>query len=495
MAISRFVVLPGDNRFNFRMRSRSLDFFSRGGMAMAAAAGGGGLPQALSGKVLSQIGVPDALLVALDDKNRLAFQRQYPGLRVVQEGTARMAMMTRQLLPIATGGMAAAGTQKLFTVKVTDPAGKGLKKVKVTVLTDLTTDPPTGAESVTDAKGVARFPLPSRIKIVRVLAERDRGFWASSWKNPSATRQPASVTLVCQPIDPTAPDGLRRLHPGGTANDGAGVTVAVIDGGASHPNLNVAEGVNLTEGESEASWADNGIGHGTHVAGIIAAQPGDHRPAGLAPGVRLLVYRVYAKNSTLTGSFAVSRAIRRAVDEGADLINLSLTLDGDVSLTEREIKRARAKGSLCIAAAGNSADTVKFPARFPSVAAVSAIGVRDGWPKGAHEFDMSDSPKAKGHRTLGVARFSCHGPEVDFAAPGVGVVSLMPKNAIGSMNGTSMAAPAVTGLVARKLAANSDLLDAPRDQARSDAILTLAMEVARSIGLPSKYEGHGVLSG
>ncbi|MGH9385678.1 MAG: S8 family serine peptidase [Vicinamibacterales bacterium] len=494
MAVSRFVVLPGDNRFNFRMHSRSLDLFSGGGMAMAGGGGGGGIPPGLLGRVLGRIGVPEALLVALDDKNRLAFQRQYPGLRVVEEGTAQMAMMTRQLLPIDTGGMATAGARKLFTVKVIDPAGKALKKVRVTVLTDLATDPPTGAEVVADAKGIARFPLPSRTKIVRVLAEQDRGYWASSWKN-SSSRHPASVTLVCRPIDPAVPDGLRRLHPSGTPTDGAGVTVAVIDGGASHPSLNVAEGVNLTEGESETNWADNGIGHGTHVAGIIAAQPGDHRPAGLAPGVRLLVYRVYAKGSTRTGSFAVSRAIRRAVDEGADLINLSLTLDGDVSLTEREIKRARAQGALCVAAAGNTADAVRFPARFPSVAAVAAIGVRDGWPKEAHEFDMRSSPKAKGHRTLGVAAFSCHGPEVDFAAPGVGVVSLMPKNAIGSMNGTSMAAPAVTGLVARKLGANPDVLGADRDQARSDAILTLAMEVARSIGLPSKYEGHGVLSG
>jgi minor extracellular protease Epr len=190
----------------------------------------------------------------------------------------------------------------------------------------------------------------------------------------------------------------------------------------------------------------------------------------------------------------VAAAIRKAVDQGADLINLSLTLGGDVSVTEREIKRARAKGVLCIAAAGNSADEVKFPARFASVVGVSAIAVRDGWPRESHPFDVRSSPKAKGHPELGVAAFSCHGPEIDFAAPGIGVVSLVPRNSFGSMMGTSMAAPAITGLVARRLAANPRILDAARDQARSDQILVMATDAARTVGLPSRYEGHGVFT-
>jgi subtilisin len=256
----------------------------------------------------------------------------------------------------------------------------------------------------------------------------------------------------------------------------------------------VAAGENLTEGEAAADWRDNGVGHGTHVAGIIAGQPGARRPAGLAPGVRLLVYRVFAKRSRSTGNFAVAAAIRKAVDAAADLINVSLTLSGDVTLMEREIKRARARGALCIAAAGNTADEVKFPARFTNVVGVSAIGVRDGWPREAHGFDLRTSPKAKGHPKVGVATFSCFGPEIDFAAPGVGVVSLLPGDAFGAMNGTSMAAPTITGLVARRLAADAALLRAERDQARSDRLMTLATGLAASVGLPARYQGHGILS-
>jgi subtilisin len=273
------------------------------------------------------------------------------------------------------------------------------------------------------------------------------------------------------------------------------VTVAVVDGGATHAALEVAGGADLTLGAPRDDWRDNGIGHGTHVAGIIAAQPGRGVPAGLAPGVRLLVYRVFAKGATATGSFAVAAAIRRAVDDGADLVNLSLTLDErDISLAERQIKRARALGVVCIAAAGNTGDAVKYPARLSSALGVSAIGMRSGWPNGADPLEVASSPKAKGNTKLGVAAFSCHGPEIDFTAPGVGVVSLLPR-AFGALSGTSMAAPAVTGLVARHLARAPALLGAARDQARSDEIVKLAARVATSVGLPADYQGHGILPG
>jgi subtilisin len=183
------------------------------------------------------------------------------------------------------------------------------------------------------------------------------------------------------------------------------------------------------------------------------------------------------------------------VNDGADLINLSFTLnDLDARPTEREIKRARAMGAVCVAAAGNKGGAVAFPARFPSAVGVSAIGVRDGVPEGADEFQIGSSPRAKGHRNLGVATFSCRGPEIDFTAPGVGVVSLLP-GAFGPMSGTSMAAPALTGLLARRLARDAELLGSARDQARSDGIVKLAASVATSVGLPASWEGHGLLPG
>jgi subtilisin len=115
-------------------------------------------------------------------------------------------------------------------------------------------------------------------------------------------------------------------------------------------------------------------------------------------------------------------------------------------------------------------------------------------PEGADELQIAASPRSRRHPNLGVASFSCRGPEIDFTAPGVGVVSLLPGG-FGPQSGTSMAAPALTGLLARQLGRNRQLLGAARDQARSDAIVTLAASVARSIGLPASWQGHGLLPG
>ena len=491
----RFVVLSADNRFNLETPTPLRAALGRHGRRRRHGRNrphhGTGIVRPGSGPTRNR----DALLLDIDDRKRLELQRTFPGLQVVREGIASMAMLPRTLQPIPTGSMAGAGgVSSRFDIVVTDPKGKRLKGVRVSVITDLSTDPPTGAQATTNTEGVARVPIPARMKIALVLAESETRYWPSTWSGTNKKR-PARLTLVCRPIDLAVPDGLRVLHPAGAATDGAGVTVAVIDGGATHKALDISGGANLVDGEAETAIGDNGVGHGTHVAGIIAARPGAGAPAGLAPGVKLLIYRVYAKGSRNTGSFTVSAAIRRAVDDGADLINLSLVLSGEVTLAEREIKRARAKGVVCIAAAGNTSDSVKFPARFPSTVAVSAIGDRKGWPKETHETDLQPKPKPeKRFKNLGVARFSCHGPEVDFTAPGVGVVSLMPKNSFGVMNGTSMSAPTITGLVARKLALDDDLIRAHRDQARSDGIMKMATAVASSVGLPAEYEGHGLLA-
>ena len=273
---------------------------------------------------------------------------------------------------------------------------------------------------------------------------------------------------------------------------GSGVGVAVIDSGITpSADLSPLDFVDFTRGGIQVPPYDD-FGHGTHVAGIIAGQPGRGTPAGLAPGVRLRLYRAFGKGTTATGSFAVAAAIRRAVDDGADLVNVSITLDDrDVALVEREVKRARARGAVCVAAAGNDGGAVRFPARLSGAVGVSAVGMRT-WPKGVGPFEVASSPRAKRRAQLGVARFSCHGPEIDFAAPGVGVVSLLPRG-YGAMDGTSMAAPAITGLLARALARRPDLLGAARDQTRSDAIVSLAAGIATSVGLPAGWEGHGIL--
>jgi subtilisin len=450
-------------------------------------------PSITKGKVLSRIGDGEALLVRIPQDERLRIQREHPGMLVVPEGRATMAFARFDVLPIPMGTMAGGGprARRTVVVRVRDGAGKPLKHVPLVLLTDLTTTPPTGAESVTDAKGSSRFPLPHGTKVARVQAMPAWGYW---WASETPSGNESTYTLVCGALDPAAKDGLRALYTPGGTTDGQGVTVAVVDGGVGpHPSLELEGGANLVDGEADAEIKDNGVGHGTHVAGIIAARAGAKTPGGLAPGVRLLSFRVYAKSSSTAGSFAVAGAIRKAVEQGADLINLSLVLDNEQPEVSREIQRALAKGVVCVAAAGNDAGPVGVPARFNGVLAVSAVGVRGSWPNNALDSDLRAKPRSRRDRRLAIAGFSNFGPQIDFTAPGVGIVSTLPRSRIGVMRGTSMAAPAVTGLLARELGKQAVLLGADRDRRRADGILTLARSLATRAGFGAQYEGYGLL--
>ena len=133
------------------------------------------------------------------------------------------------------------------------------------------------------------------------------------------------------------------------------------------------------------------------------------------------------------------------------------------------------------------------PARHDAVLAVSALGCRGCWPSTAgFALDARAKPKGRNARHF-VAKFSCFGGEIDLSGPGVAVISLFPRSRLAVMNGTSMAAPAVTGLLARALAQAPKILGAKRNQARSDAIFALALGAATSRGFPSRYQGRGTL--
>jgi subtilisin family serine protease len=212
-----------------------------------------------------------------------------------------------------------------------------------------------------------------------------------------------------------------------------GPILAVVDTGvdATHPDLDgrVLPGIDLVNGDDDAT-DDNG--HGTHVAGIMAATGNDGiGGAGVCWGCRILP--VKALDAAGTGVYSTLAAgITWATDQGAEVINLSLGGSQDSLTLRAAVAYAQEHGAVVVAAAGNSGASAPFyPAAFDGVIAVGAEKVDNG------RYDFSD-----------------YGPAwVDVAAPGC-TESTWPGGAYASLCGTSMAAPIVSGSIGLLLAAD-----------------------------------------
>ena len=219
---------------------------------------------------------------------------------------------------------------------------------------------------------------------------------------------------------------------------GQPVRIAVLDSGidGGHPDLagKLVAAANFTA----SNTAQDLSGHGTHVAGIAAADFDNATGiAGMAPHALLMDVKVLATDATgrTSGDCAdVADGVVWATDHGANVLNLSLGSRSACEALALAVEYASSHGALVIAAAGNDATTTRFyPAAFANVLSVAATTNRDQ-----------------------IAPFSNRGADwVDVAAPGAGIVSTLPTsdNATGAvgygyLSGTSMAAPLVSGIAA-----------------------------------------------
>ncbi|TDV34590.1 type VII secretion-associated serine protease mycosin [Actinophytocola oryzae] len=234
--------------------------------------------------------------------------------------------------------------------------------------------------------------------------------------------------------DPEQPWGLRQLAPDRVwpFTTGGGVTVAVVDTGvdAATPQLagRVLPGTDVVNPGAGPGDTDC-YGHGTFVAGIIAAMPSAGTGfTGVAPGVRILPVRVANSGDDVTAG-AMARGIRAGVDLGADVVNVSASTTVADQELAAAVDYAEAHDVLVVASAANSAqagDPVTYPASYPTVIAVGAVD-----PDGKR------------------ADFSQTGPYLGLVAPGVDVVSIGPRGpGHWQGSGTSYAAPFVAGTAA-----------------------------------------------
>ncbi len=244
------------------------------------------------------------------------------------------------------------------------------------------------------------------------------------------------------------------------------VKIAVVDTGVDldHPDLSgrLVNGYNVLDPKSPPE-DDNG--HGTHVAGIISAD--SNNGVGVAgitwfnPIIPVKVMNAKGQG----GSFDIAQGIRWAVDNGANVINLSLGNYQPSTVMEDAIKYAIKKDVVVISAAGNdNTSQTSYPAAFPGVLGVAAVDYN-------------------GNR----AQFSNYGDYVDVAAPGVDIPSTYANGKYAALSGTSMAAPHVTAL--------AGLIRSINPKLKSKEVLNMITHNTQksSQTLPNPYYGNGII--
>lgn len=483
--LSRFVLLPtrgftADEPHNASAIEHFLTTMSAPGKRQLPATS----PRAARYTVLDSIQSNGAKLVVMSDVALMRLKREQPGLRVVPEVFYPPARAPRPRIITGITAFSARAQLAAPVVKVVlKGSGKALRGVEVIAFSDF--EAGKGAQGTTNARGEVTLELPRSVKVL----ERVYVYPAhSAWPVLLHKWPLSNGTVELPPIDLAFTDARVKAYPKRALADGKGVTVGVIDTGIGpHEGLTVAGGMNAVTGEDPTDWSDSDI-HGTHVAGIIAGNAEGF--LGVSPGVALRAYRVFGKNADGASSFAIAKAIDRAVADGCDLLNLSLGGGPDDPTTSEAIKAARAKGVVCVIAAGNDGGPVAWPARHPLAVSISALGFKGLWPDGAMQVGTVTEPLGKEQSFI--ADFSNTGPEINLAGPGVGIVSTIPHDRFGVMDGTSMACPGVTGAIARRLAGDARVLAMPRDTDRADAIVKLALDAARDMGLPPLAQGSGL---
>ncbi len=263
------------------------------------------------------------------------------------------------------------------------------------------------------------------------------------------------------------------------SSKGKGVKIAILDTGIiPHPDLkpNIKGGINFTSSNPQ-DYTDR-QGHGTHVAGIIAAADNAIGVVGVAPEADLYAVKVLGDDGS--GSFEwIIEGINWAVEHQMDIISMSLGSNFPHPKLQEAVRQAYKKNVTIIAAAGNDGDEyldddIDYPARYPETIAVGSIREKD----------------------LERSGFSSDGAELDIMAPGEEIYSTYLDDSYTILSGTSMATPFVSGVVALIIAKHREYKDSktPVDtptQIREHLIRTADDKGA--IGRDNFY-GYGIIS-
>jgi subtilisin family serine protease len=459
-----------------------------------------GLPDAEAVEVLASARADDAVVVARLGARRVEALRREAGAQLLIE--ADQPLTCARVEPTAAA-------LECHDPGVATPHGPGFS-TRVTVMGGGA--PVAGAVvqlfgriwsagAITDDDGEAHLTLYGETpeSISGLLVQARAGFWSRWLRRPALAPDDDHVVELTPLAAASAPAdvplgwgqramGLDRLP---ASWRGQGVRVALIDSGvaSTHRQLaHVIAGIDIA-GRAEQGWRHDDTGHGTHGAGLIAARADEAADApairGFAPDAELHVCRIFPGGRLSD----LIRALDYCIEQAIDVVSLGAGSAQGSQIVERRLVRAKQAGIACIAAAGNSAGRVEYPAASPHVLAVAAVGRAGSYPRDSYHATQSlDGREGAATGGLFAARFSCHGPEIDVAAPGVAVISCAPPDDVVAIDGTSAAAAHVSGLAALLLAHHAAFRGSVRSAARVERLFQIikATAVPAVLGDPTR---------
>ncbi len=357
--------------------------------------------------------------------------------------TILLAVLVISILAISgiamAQGSSASDTSTRYYVKSTNGVLKAMFGVKHNFDNGFSTELSPGQVKLLGTFGVKTELVPIYHIVGKPTCDYDSICEPELGENPSCPDCKAvEEEPTCFPTEST-PWGITRVNGG---LDGSGVKVAVLDTGIDqdHPDFtdNIVDCVSfVTHFRPDIKSCEDKNGHGTHVAGTIAA---NGKILGVAPEATLIIVKVCDSKGRCYGD-DMAAGISYAVVSGANIISMSVGGDIPDSEVLSAIDVAVNNGVLVIAAAGNDGHidgtgSVDYPAADPNVVAVGAIDSNDNL---AYFSSLGGSECSDGD-TKGC---------VELVAPGVSIESTWNDGCYNTIQGTSMATPHVAGLAAK----------------------------------------------
>ncbi len=417
-------------------------------------------PKNIVGVMANGMGGGQGVLVArMTDQKAGALHQQGQG-RLIVERDQYLGIMDTQLQPnFVTSTIPQSGPAFTAVVQVVGKDGAPLPDAEVSLFGSMLP-----ATATTDASGHVTLTLfgESATSIRSLYVKPKSDYWSFYQRDPDISSDEPNVVGLKALSDWPSMAGFPRAKTLGWGQKamrldqlpstyrGQGIKIAVIDSGAAttHEELNrIRAGFDIVNKRTTPNtWNEDTLGHGSHCAGIIGGAELNFGMRGFAPEAELHVCKLFPGGQVSQ----LIDALEYCIEKQIDVVNLSLGGAEPSEALEQQIQRAKRAGVACIVAAGNSGGPVQYPASSPNVLAVGAIGKLDEFPPDSyHAQTLTQNVDANGYFT---ASFSCFGPQIGVCGPGVAITSSVPPNNYAAWDGTSMAAPHITGLAALVLA-------------------------------------------